>query len=146
MSNELISKIIWRTNFLFGCLFCFLYFLVNWDNIKVYFSIVTHEIPLRVRKKTRRTQCTIRSAVNHLQNLFNVKTVSWKLFKFYSRSKTTTITDFILDEIKRSISISVYYGWKLLDILPFSKHLFLFPVSVGVTCFFNGFVLYLSLT
>ena len=83
-----------------------------WDNIKVYFSIVTHEIPLRVRKKTRRTQCTIRSAVNHLQNLFNVKTVSWKLFKFYSRSKTTTITNFILDEIKRSISISVYYGWK----------------------------------
>jgi hypothetical protein len=49
-------------------------------------------------------QCTIRSAVNHLQNLFNVKTVSWKLFKFYSRSKTTTITNFILDEIKRSIS------------------------------------------
>ena len=106
MSNELISKIIWRTNFLFGCLFCFLYFLVNCgDNIKVYFSIVTHAIPLRV-------QCTIRSAVNHLQNLFNVKTVSWKLFKFYSRSKTTTITNFILDEIKRSISISVYYGWK----------------------------------
>jgi Zn-finger domain-containing protein len=34
------------------------------------------------------------------------------LFKFYSRSKTTTITNFILDEIKRSISISVYYGWK----------------------------------
>ena len=34
------------------------------------------------------------------------------MFKFYSRSKTTTITDFILDEIKRSISISVYYGWK----------------------------------
>ena len=31
------------------------------------------------------------------------------LFKFYSRSKTTTITNFILDEIKRSISISVYY-------------------------------------
>ena len=113
MSNELISKIIWRTNFLFGCLFCFLYFLVKCgDNIKVYFSIVTHEIPLRVRKKPRRTQCTIRSAVNHLQNLFNVKTVSWKLFKFYSRSKTTTITNFILDEIKRSISISVYYGWK----------------------------------
>ena len=27
ISNELISKIIWRTNFLFGCLFCFLYFL-----------------------------------------------------------------------------------------------------------------------
>jgi hypothetical protein len=27
------------------------------------------------------------------------------LFKFYSRSKTTTITNFILDEIKRSISI-----------------------------------------
>jgi energy-coupling factor transporter transmembrane protein EcfT len=27
MSNELISKIIWRTNFLFGFLFCFLYFL-----------------------------------------------------------------------------------------------------------------------
>jgi hypothetical protein len=53
MSNELISKIIWRTNFLFGCLFCFLYFLVKCgDNIKVYFSIVTHEIPLRVRKKT----------------------------------------------------------------------------------------------
>jgi hypothetical protein len=50
-------------------------------------------------KKTRRTQCTIRSAVNHLQNLFNVKTVSWKRFKFYSRSKTTTITNFILDEI-----------------------------------------------
>ena len=25
--NELISKIIWRTNFLVGCLFCFLYFL-----------------------------------------------------------------------------------------------------------------------
>ena len=82
------------------------------DNIKVYFSIATHAIPLRVRKNTRRTQCTIRSAVNHLQNLFNVKTVSWKLFKFYSRSKTTTITNFILDEIKRSISISVYYGWK----------------------------------
>ena len=34
------------------------------------------------------------------------------MFKFYSRSKTTTITKFILDEIKRSISISVYYGWK----------------------------------
>jgi hypothetical protein len=34
------------------------------------------------------------------------------LFKFYSRSKTTTITNVILDEIKRSISISVYYGWK----------------------------------
>ena len=34
------------------------------------------------------------------------------MFKFYSRSKTTTITNFILDEIKRSISISVYYGWK----------------------------------
>jgi hypothetical protein len=113
MSNELISKIIWRTNFLFGCLFCFLYFLVNCgDNIKVYFSIVTHEIPLRARKKTRRTQCTIRSVVNHLQNLFNVKTVSSKMFKFYSRSKTTTITNFILDEIKRSISISLYYGWK----------------------------------
>jgi hypothetical protein len=78
------------------------------DNIKVYFSIVTHEIPLRVRKNPRRTQCAIRSAVNHLQNLFNGKTVSWKLFKFYSRSKTTTITKFILDEI----SISVYYGWK----------------------------------
>jgi hypothetical protein len=27
MSNELISKTIWRTNFLAGCLFCFLYFL-----------------------------------------------------------------------------------------------------------------------
>ena len=34
------------------------------------------------------------------------------MFKFYSHSKTTTITNFILDEIKRSISISVYYGWK----------------------------------
>jgi hypothetical protein len=34
------------------------------------------------------------------------------LFKFYSRSKTTTITNFILDEITWSISISVYYGWK----------------------------------
>jgi hypothetical protein len=34
------------------------------------------------------------------------------LFKFYSRSKTTTITNFNLDEIKRSISISVYYEWK----------------------------------
>jgi hypothetical protein len=34
------------------------------------------------------------------------------LFKFYSRRKTTTITNFILDEIKMSISISVYYGWK----------------------------------
>ena len=34
------------------------------------------------------------------------------MFKLYSRSKTTTITNFILDEIKRSISISVYYGWK----------------------------------
>jgi hypothetical protein len=34
------------------------------------------------------------------------------LFKFYSRSKSTTMTNFILDEIKRSISISVYYGWK----------------------------------
>jgi hypothetical protein len=45
-------------------------------------------------------------------NLFNVKTVSWKLFKFYYRSKTTTIANFILNEIKRSISISVYYGWK----------------------------------
>jgi hypothetical protein len=31
------------------------------------------------------------------------------MFKFYSRSKTTTITNVILDEIKRSISISVYY-------------------------------------
>jgi hypothetical protein len=30
--------------------------------------------------------------------------------QFYSRSKTTTITNLILDEIKRSISISVYYG------------------------------------
>ena len=34
------------------------------------------------------------------------------MFKFDSRSKTNTITNFILDEIKRSISISVYYGWK----------------------------------
>ena len=34
------------------------------------------------------------------------------MFKFYSRSKTSTITNFILDEIKRSISISVCYGWK----------------------------------
>jgi hypothetical protein len=34
------------------------------------------------------------------------------LFKFYSHSKTTTKTNFILDEIKRSISIFVYYGWK----------------------------------
>ena len=34
------------------------------------------------------------------------------MFKFYSHSKTTTITNFILDEIKRSISISVYYRWK----------------------------------
>ena len=34
------------------------------------------------------------------------------MFKFYSHSKATTITNFILDEIKRSISISVYYGWK----------------------------------
>ena len=50
-----------------------------------------------------------RSAVNHLQNLFNVKIVS---SKFYSRSGTTTITNFILDEIKKSISIAVYYGWK----------------------------------
>jgi hypothetical protein len=66
-----------------------------------------------LEKNPGRTQCTIRSAVNHLQNLFNVKTVSYKLFKIYSRSKTTTITNFILDEIKRSISISVYYGWKL---------------------------------
>jgi hypothetical protein len=32
--------------------------------------------------------------------------------KYYSRSTTTKITNFILDEIKRSISISVYYGWK----------------------------------
>jgi hypothetical protein len=31
--------------------------------------------------------------------------------KYYSRSTTTKITNFILDEIKRSISISVYYGW-----------------------------------
>ena len=65
-----------------------------------------------LEKKHVGLKCTIRSAVNHLQNLFNVKTVSWKLFKFYSRSKTTTITNFILDEIKRLISISVYYGWK----------------------------------
>jgi hypothetical protein len=48
----------------------------------------------RVGKKTRRTQCTIRSALNHLQNLFNVKIVSWKLFKFYCHSKTTAITNF----------------------------------------------------
>ena len=34
------------------------------------------------------------------------------MFKFYSCSQTTTITNFTLDEIKRSISISVYYGWK----------------------------------
>ena len=72
-----------------------------------------------LKKKPHRTRCTIRSAVNHLINLAvfffylnNVKTVSYKLFKFYSRSKTTTITNFILDEIKRTISISVYYEWK----------------------------------
>ena len=35
-----------------------------------------------------------------------------KFIYIYSRSKTTTITNFILDEIKTSISISVYYGWK----------------------------------
>jgi hypothetical protein len=29
MSNELFSKIIWRTNFLFGCLFCFRCFVYN---------------------------------------------------------------------------------------------------------------------
>jgi hypothetical protein len=34
-------------------------------NIKVYFKIETHEIQLRIRKNTRRTVCTIRSAVNH---------------------------------------------------------------------------------
>ena len=34
------------------------------------------------------------------------------MFKFYSRSKTTTIINFFLDEIKSSISISVYYEWK----------------------------------
>jgi hypothetical protein len=34
------------------------------------------------------------------------------MFKLYSRRKTSTITNFILDEIKRSISIFVYYGWK----------------------------------
>ena len=34
------------------------------------------------------------------------------MFKLYSRRKTTTITNFILDEIKSLISISVYYGWK----------------------------------
>jgi hypothetical protein len=33
-------------------------------------------------------------------------------YKYYSRSTTTKITNFILDEIKMSISISVYYGWK----------------------------------
>ena len=113
MSNELISKIILTYSFSFWLLVLFsVVFLNCGGNIKVYFSIVTHEIPLRVRKKPRRTQCTIRSAVKHLQNLFNVKTVSLKLFKFYSRRKTTTITNFILDEIKRSISISVYYEWK----------------------------------
>ena len=34
------------------------------------------------------------------------------MFKLYSRSKTTKLTNFILDGIKRSISISFYYGWK----------------------------------
>jgi hypothetical protein len=68
--NELISQIIWRTNFSCWLLVLFSVLFVNCgDNIRV-----THEIPLRVKLKTRRTQCTIRSAVNHLQNLFNVKT------------------------------------------------------------------------
>jgi hypothetical protein len=48
------------------------------------------EYEIWLEKKPRRTQCTIRSAVNHLHNLFKVKTVSLKMFKFYSRSKTTT--------------------------------------------------------
>ena len=50
MSNELISKIIWLS---FWLLVSFSVLFVNCgDNIKVYFSIVTHEIPLRVIKKT----------------------------------------------------------------------------------------------
>ena len=49
MSNELISKIIWLS---FWLLVLFSVLFVNCgDNIKVYFSIVTHEIPLRVIKK-----------------------------------------------------------------------------------------------
>ena len=35
-----------------------------------------------------------------------------KIVQILLPSKTTTITNFILDEIKRSISISVYYVWK----------------------------------
>jgi hypothetical protein len=46
MSNELISKIIRLS---FWLLFLFSVLFVNCgDNIKVYFSIVTHEISLRV--------------------------------------------------------------------------------------------------
>jgi hypothetical protein len=71
-----LEQFLWNS-FSFWLLVLFSVLFVNCgDNIKVYFSIVTHEIPLRVRKKPRRTQCTIRSAVNHLQNLFNIKTVS----------------------------------------------------------------------
>ena len=49
MSNELISEIICLS---FWLLVLFSVLFVNCgDNVKVYFSIVTHEIPLRVRRK-----------------------------------------------------------------------------------------------
>jgi hypothetical protein len=73
MSNELISKIILTYSFSFWLLVLFsVVFLNCGDNIKVYFSIVTHEIPLRVRTTTRRT---------HFSMMFNIhKHISHLIF------------------------------------------------------------------
>jgi hypothetical protein len=49
-NQKIILRSISRQRFWFLVLFSVL-FVNCGDNIKVYFSIVTHEIPLRVRKK-----------------------------------------------------------------------------------------------
>jgi hypothetical protein len=55
----------------------FLFLVVPLLFIILFFTLTNiFYLALSQSEKPRRTQCTIRSAVNHLQNLFNVKTVS----------------------------------------------------------------------
>jgi hypothetical protein len=120
MCNELISKIIWRTNFLFGCLFCFL-------NKVGYRSCFAMGVKLEqflwncfdVKEILEVIYCRPDCALSPTCFFSNPQ---WNFMCYYTKvyfniiptihKKTTTITNFILDEIKRSISISVYYGWK----------------------------------
>jgi hypothetical protein len=94
-----------------------------------------------LEKNPRRTQCTIRSAVNHLQNLFNVKTVSWKLFKFYSRSKTTN------KQPKRKLVRQIILEINSLDMQTHRNFLFLVvPLLFMIILFSLTNIFYLALS